>query len=752
MSRQTNLRALARLGAALAGVFAALPTPAQDTAATPEARVIDTPEEGVIEEIITTARRREESLQDVPIAVTAFSAQRLEETGSLDITALQQTTPNLTLQAARGSNSTLIAFIRGVGQQDPLWGFEPGVGLYVDDVYIARPQGAVLDIYDIERIEVLRGPQGTLYGRNTVGGAVKYVTARMGDVPKLDTRLDVGTDGQLDVILSGSAPLGDTFAFGASAAIYSRDGYGENQFTGADHYDKEVNAYRATAEWTPSDTLFFRLSGDLLDDESNVKHGHREAPGLGLSAGEQVLDSVYDTRAGLGDDNNVETKGASLLAEWEINEQLTFKSITAWREGDTEGVIDFDTGPAPALDIPAFYDDNQTTQELQLLFDSDRIQAVAGLFYLDAYAAGAFDTIIGLANLTILTTGEVKTESYAAFADVSFDLTERWSLSVGGRYTEDEKEGAVYRQNFTGIRSPAFGNPAAVPGLVRTNYRNTKTFSQFTPRASIQWEPADALTLYVSYGEGFKSGGFDMRGDAFAFPGTVEGYEPELVDTYEVGAKTSFADGRVSLAAAVFYSDYTDMQITSQFALPTVPPTVVSFVDNAGAATIQGAELEGTILFTDAFSAVFQVGYTDAEFDEFVTFDPATGTRRNLADQRDFQNTPEWTGAVSFTYRIDLGEAGELSLIPSVSYRDEYQLFETPIPLLDQDAYTLVDASINWSSTSDKLRLGLHGRNLTDEEYRVGGYNFPGALFGNSINGFYGPPQTFWLSANYRFD
>jgi iron complex outermembrane recepter protein len=742
MLNPTFSGAFLRLAGAFAGILAALPTPAQDAPV----------DNSITDQVTVTARRREESLQDVPVAVTAFSAERLAETGSLDITALQQTTPNLTLQVARGSNSTLIAFIRGVGQQDPLWGFEPGVGLYVDDVYVARPQGAVLDIYDIERIEVLRGPQGTLYGRNTVGGAVKYVTGRIEDTPTLDTRIDLGTDEQRDVILSGSLPLGETFAVGASAAIYRRDGYGDNLNTGAEHYNKDVNAYRATMEWTPSDTLFFRLSGDYLDDDSNPKHGHREVPGQGLAINEPVLDDVYDTRAGLGDDNNVETRGASFLAEWEINDEWTFKWITAWREGDTTGVIDFDMSPQPALDIPANYDDNQTTQELQFLYEGERIQAVAGLFYLDAYAAGAFDTIIGLANLTIATAGEVLTESFAAFTDVNFELTDQWSVSVGGRYTQDDKEGAVYRQNFAGIRSPLFGNSSAVPGLVRTNYRNDKTFSEFTPRASIQWEPTDALMLYTSYGRGFKSGGFDMRGDAFAYPATVEGYEPELVDTYELGVKTSLADGRVNFAGAVFYSDYTDMQITSQVALPTVPPTIVSFVDNAGAATIQGAELEGTLNVTDALSAVFQVGYTDAKFDEFVTFDPATGTRHNLADQRDFQNTPEWTGAVSFTYRIDLGDGGELSFIPTVSYRDEYQLFETAIPLLDQDAYTLVDASINWLSASGNFRLGVHGRNLTDEEYRVGGYNFPGALFGNSVNGFYGPPATYWLSANYRFD
>src|SRR3989338_5294125 len=171
-----------------------------------------------VDAVVVTARRREEALKDVPVAVSAFSAEKLEATGAADITELTRSTPSLTLQVARGSNSTLISFIRGVGQQDPLWGFDPGVGLYVDDVYIARPQGAVLDIFDINRIEVLRGPQGTLYGRNTIGGAIKYVTSRIGAEPELKLRGSVGSYGQRDIIVSGETPLGEMFSVSAAIA------------------------------------------------------------------------------------------------------------------------------------------------------------------------------------------------------------------------------------------------------------------------------------------------------------------------------------------------------------------------------------------------------------------------------------------------------------------------------------------------------------------------------------------------------
>ena len=288
-----------------------------------------TEEAAAVGDVIVTARRRDEALKDVPISVSALGAERLEETGATDITALQQQTPNATVQVARGSNSTLISFIRGVGQQDPLWGFEPGVGLYVDDVYVARPQGAVLDIYDIERIEVLRGPQGSLYGRNTVGGAIKYVTSRLSQDPELTLRGAYGSYNQIDLLASGSLPLADNFRVGGAIASYQRDGYGENLNTGAEHYNKDVLAGRLSAEWEPREEMSIRLAYDRVEDDSNPRHGHREVAGVGPGAG--VPDSVYDTYAGIGDENSVMNQGFSATVQIDMSDHWTFKSITAWR-------------------------------------------------------------------------------------------------------------------------------------------------------------------------------------------------------------------------------------------------------------------------------------------------------------------------------------------------------------------------------------------------------------------------------------
>ncbi len=734
-------------------------------------------------EIVVTARRREESLIDVPIAITTQSGEQLDIRGAPDITALQRSTPNLTLQVSRGTNSTLTAFIRGVGQQDPLWGFEPGVGLYVDDVYIARPQGAVLDIFDIDRIEVLRGPQGTLYGRNTIGGAIKYVTRRLTDDPEFRARANIGEYNQRDLILSGSAPLGDHVRIGAAFATYNRDGFGTNHFTGADTNNRDVIAGRFTLEVTPTSNLFFRFSADHLDDDSNINHGHRERPvpaafgappfnappfNINIPAGAfPVQGNEYDTWAGMADANEVITQGASLLGEWQANEALTFKSITAYREGETNSRgIDFDGTPAPLLDVGglgSLYTDHQFSQEFQMAFDMERWRGVVGLYYMDATAAGKFDTTLGVGAaaipgapspaLTQGTSGRVDTESFAIFGDIDIDLFERWALSIGARWTQDDKAAEVFKANYLGIGSPISG-VASAPFQVLTNYSRSETFEEFTPRVSLSYELAEDMNLYVAYSRGFKSGGFDMRGDAAATPATANGYAPETVDSYELGLRGLAFDNRLRFSGAIFHAAYEGQQVTSQ-QVNQAGTGVVSFVDNVGSSTINGAELELSARLTSAFSMDFNVGYIDASFDEFLAYAPNPAPPPafvlvDVADQRQFQNTPDWNGQLALNYLTPLF-GGDLNVRGSVAFRSDTSMFETPAPEIDQPGYELYDLSLVWTSASNAWRVGLHGRNLTDERYRTGGYYFNSLAFGDSVIGFYGPPRTVFASLEYRY-
>ncbi|MFW5660221.1 MAG: TonB-dependent receptor [Oceanicaulis sp.] len=763
-------------GAALLASASALPyaasAQAQDSQAAPAAT----------RDVVTvTARRREESIQDAPIAVTAIGSEDLAEIGAIDLTDVQKLTPNATIEVARGSNSTLIAFIRGVGQQDPLWGFEPGVGLYIDDVYVARPQGAVLDIFDIERIEVLRGPQGTLYGRNTIGGAIKYVTGRLSDEPQFEAGLSYGSYNQIDAVVSGSIPLTDTFAVGGAVARYTRDGFGENVFTGAEHYDKDILAARVSAEWTPTDDLFFRLSYDRTEDDSNAKHGYRLIPGV--VNGEPVLDDVYDTRGGAGDDNSVETEGLSFTAEWAANEWLTLKSITAGREDFTSTPIDFDALPGADFDVPAFYENEQFTQEFQALFDAGRWSGVAGLYYLNGNYEGAFDTVLANLGVNAPTYGDVSKMSLSAYADVTFEIAPEWSVSVGGRYTEDTTRAAVIRQTFLGTDpSPFLGGPDRPAFATGSNFRNERTDDQFSPRVNLTFQPSDEVSLYASYSQGFKSGGFDPRGNAGP-EGTAQyevitrGFEPEIVDSFEVGAKGSLAGGRLVYRAAAFYSEYTDQQITvqtSEVDPATGLDTFVSTVLNAGESEYVGFELEGSAFLTDAFSIDYMLGLIDAEIVELITTqpDPVTGdpVDVDISDQYVVQNTPEYTWRLAANYDWAAPNGmGDVRVTAGVSYRDEINLFNvpntgepvalaglpnTPLPPLDAEtSYTLLDASVIWD-LNEQWRLSLVGRNLTDERYRIAGYNFAGSNqlgVDGAYSAFYGDPRTVTASVRFRY-
>ncbi len=723
------------------------------------------------DEIIVTAQRRAQNIQEVPISVTAISGDLLAQTGAIDITDVQKFTPNATIEVARGSNSTLIAFIRGVGQQDPLWGFEPGVGVYVDDVYVARPQGAVLDIFDVDRIEVLRGPQGTLYGRNTIGGAIKYVTKGLDmDDPTLRARVNVGTYNQFDQIVSGSIPIGDTFALGAAVARYTRDGFGENLTTGADHYDKDILAGRVSARWMPTEALDFRLAADITQDDSNAKHGRRLLPSANGQF--QVVDSEYDTLAGIGDENEVKTKGLSFTAAWDVNDSMTLKSITAYREGDTTTPIDFDALPQPDFDVPAFYSDSQFSQELQVLFESDRLSGIAGLYYLDGEASGAFDVVLGGLGLTIFQSGDQEKENLAAYADFTYAVTDKFDVSVGARFTRDKTVADVTREVWLGLGSGSFdaANNTSLFLATQTGYTDIeREDEEFTPRIALSYELTPETNVYASFSQGFKAGGFDPRARADLDPTGVtrEGFSPEFVDSYEIGIKGSLLDNRLTYSLAGFMADYTDQQITVQEGVDSdndgTNDTFVSSVFNAGSSEYMGVEFEGALRLTDNFTLSTAVGYIDAEIEEILS----GGV--NIANAFVTQNTPEWTSRFGFLWTHDLKDSGNLTVTGSANFRDEYNLFNAENggfapgtsavfpqggPSLDPDAYTTFDLGANYVSESGRWEFGIFGRNLTDERAQVAAYNFvtPSQLgVDGAYSAFYRAPATVTATLGFNY-
>jgi len=733
-----------------------------------------------LEEVIVTATRREESLMEVPIAVTAISGDELSDFGMLDLTYIEQMSPNTTLKVSRGTNTTLTAFIRGVGQQDPVPGFESGVGIYLDDVYLNRPQAGVMDIYDVERIEVLRGPQGTLYGRNTIGGAIKYVTKRLDPYSaEGHAKFSYGTDNLLDLVLTGSTPIGDTFRVGGSIASFNRDGFGDNLYLdNLENYNKNVLGVRASAEWEPSEAFFMKFAFDYVDDDSDPRQGHRLEPAA--LSGNPVLKDVFDTESGLNNPKqSVKATGYSLMAQWNASDLITVKNILAYRDDETWTPIDFDSLPVADLDVPAVYENNQFSEELQFLFTGNNWNGLAGFYYLDADASTAFDvilaqtgTLINLPGLNAFTAGDVNTKTWSVFADFTYDFSDQWSLSLGGRYTSDKRTSDVLRQTKIGGTSPIFGG-SAIPIATTSDFHGSEKFTKFTPRVSLDWTPNDDNLVYGSYAEGFKGGSFDPRGQSSLAPdldgdGVVSDeevfefmkFDPETVKTWEFGWKATALEGRMTSKLAVFFSKYTDVQVPGSIGYDTngdgINDTFVGITSNAGKADINGVEWEGQAILADdvgrngsQMRLGWAVGYIDADYKEYID---AFGN--DVADERVFQNTPKWTATGTFTYEMPVNlfnTPGLFSLITAISYRDDTSQFEVQNPWLDQPSYTLWDLSLIWSQDEGHWSAGIHGKNLGDKEYKVAGYFFPALGLENNITAFYGNPRQIWATVQYNW-
>ena len=646
---------------------------------------------GEVEKVIVTARRREELIQDVPGSVTALSGAQLEKLALPDITALTDIVPNTTLKSSRGTNTTLTAFIRGIGQQDPVAGYEQGVGIYLDDVYLARPQGALTDIYDLERIEVLRGPQGTLYGRNTIGGAVKYVTRKLSNVPTVDAKLTFGNYSTRDLVVKASTPVSDMLRIGATLATFNRDGFGKNVLNGRENYDKDVKAARVTAELTPNSDLFIRFAADRTEDDSQPKQGYRLTPGP-APASQPVLDGDYDTRANLykvnGKEQSVITKGVSLLVDYTISPTLAFKSISAHRSSFSIAPIDFDSLETPLFEAPAIYTDKQDSQEFQLTYTGEKLQGVAGVFWMKTNAFNEFDVLYNASGgLSLYTLDDIDSKNWAVFADASYSLTPAFNVNVGGRYTRDEREARIYKRTYLGLAgSPTLGNPAAVGLPANTDLGKNelnRTDSKFTPKLGFGWKVAPEHNVYGSYSSGFKGGMYDPRMDLAATggpntPASLEkrrGVDPEEVDALELGLKSSMNGGRLQTNAAVFYTDYKNVQIPGSIPTFGANGQVNGFagtLTNAGKAKIKGLELEAIARVTDAFSLSGMLSFIDADYKEWLVAGPSGLV--NVADSAEFQNTPKRSGSVTAGYDWPLalgGKGGTLSLGSTLSYKSK---------------------------------------------------------------------------------
>ncbi len=704
------------------------------------------------EEIVVTARKREENVQEVPVAVTVVTADELEEAAAADISELQTQVPNLAVYQGRNQSTTLTAFLRGIGQADPLWGVDPGVGLYIDDVYIARAQGALLDVYDVARIEVLRGPQGTLYGKNTIGGAIKYVSRPLTDDFTGAVSLSAGQHSTLDLRTSlGGALIPGKLRGKIAFASLNHSGYGENLLTGQDVSDRKTLAARAGLEWLVNDTWKVAFSGDYTQDDSAPKgyqrlRANNLCPLFGITCAPN--DSRWDTQSGLAPLNGTDSMGASVVISSALNSAWDFKSISAYRESDTENNIDFDTTAARIVDVATTYFDNQLSQEFQFIYDAGgKTTAVLGAYYFDGEAGGLVKNIFVNAQFGT-TNGRTLTNSLALFGDGSYAINDKWTLNGGLRATREKKNGIAFNAGYA-------NDQFSTPVVILANYDKEATFDSIAPKIGIDWQVSPTVMTYFSASRGFKSGGFNVRAQSNAFPLSAEPFDDEILDVGEIGVKSVLSDGRLVLNSAAFYGKYKDIQVSTFTAFDAngdgVEESFFGNFLNAGNATMKGVEVEFDRSFAgiDWLNVAGFVSYLDLTPDEVLD-----ENRDGFVDTQVITNAPEFTGGLRLNFDFPV-MGGLLTASAGGSYRSDATLTNEggsfagqPVRPIRQDAYALFDAWVSWLSPDAKWRFGLNGKNLTDEGYLTNGYNIP-AL--GVLTGSYGAPRTVLATIEYRF-
>ncbi|WP_024890785.1 TonB-dependent receptor [Luteimonas huabeiensis] len=740
------------LGLAIAFGLSTLAANAQEPAAPAAGQRTDAT---TLDSITVTARRRTESLQDVPVAVSAFGEEQLKDLQASNIDGLQGAVPNMNIVQGRGSANSVNVFIRGIGQPDALQTFDPGVGMYVDDIYYSRINGALFSLFDVQQVEVLRGPQGTLYGKNSTGGAIKVATKNPFDDTGGAVELTGGDHGRAEARFYASGQLSDTVAASIAGAWLNHDGFVRDRDSGRHYNDDDTRAVRAKLAFRPSDAFRATLSLDHTRQDAALSMGRPTAPlrRTDLLLGPVVLlpaptgEFDFTARTSFRPDQGQELKhsGVSLSMEWDLDPAWVLRSITGYRELETRSFVDIDASEYELGDVLVALDQDQVSQELQLLYDNgSNLQATFGAYYMKenvpSYQEAYADDLFALGGVPIAflrTIGDdLSTESVAAFAHANWQFAPSWTLAAGLRWTRDSKDYDRSTSTFWGAPFEATNETVG--------FSARKSWTAWTPSVSLQKAFSDNLMGYVSANRGFKSGGFNGRANSAAEAAAPD-FDPEFVWTYEAGLKGSSADNRLRGSAAAFWSEYSDFQARVSQDVGTFP------VLNAAELEIKGIELEGVALLGEATTLSGQLGWLDAQYKRFDDFrlDPAYPGYDPSVNHDHVPFSPEWTARLALQHAFALPNGATLSLGGDVSYRSRTWLSVDNRDNLSQDAYALVGLFGVWDSPQLRWQLRAGVRNLTDKTYMVEGQEF--ASVGNIQTAYYGWPRNWYVSARYNF-
>ncbi len=741
-----------------------------------------------LEEVIVTAQKREQSLQDTPISISTLDAGDLEQLRFTDMNDIGGYVPNLQLASTSGDTTGTSVGMRGTVTVNNNINFEPTVGMYLDGVIIAKSAANVFDIVDLQRIEVLRGPQGTLYGKNTIGGAINFVSKLPEEQFGADVKLGFGNYGEQ--VVQGSV---DTGAMGSDGQFraeftlrnYQRDGIVENRTfelspyaepaSKGDFGERDDDAGRAVLQWIVSEEWDALYSYDFAKNErippfvqvdTITANGIFDPTGY-LCSPAPIPNACYaDTQLiNYKDDSGRADKGSN---NWALQDDsdvdghtltikggefdagalgtIGFKSITAYRNTDTEARLDLD---GSNVDIARFLrriDYEQTSQEFQFTGTAGNLNYVLGLYYFkeegEVYNPGWFfgyyESIFGYPVNPALNTFEMDNDASAVYGQFDWRPADgKLLFTLGGRYTSEQKDMSMMRQESYGSYS--------VPAGTRAD----DEYTDFSPMGSVSWDVTENTTLYAKVAKGFKSGGFNTT--ANTVESFLRGFDSEEMLSYELGWKSELLERRVRLNGALFYSEYTEMQLSNY--LPSLSGGAISFIDNAGEATIQGAEVELVGVLTENLQLTASYGYLDGEYEEYKVYDPTLGREVDVKDDRELPFQPDTTASLALDYQRQLGDIGLLSARLAWNYGGSYYIYPENAETTKADNHDVVNARIGVSEIETgccgSLEVALWGKNLTDEEYRVHGIDF--GAFGYAFKQ-WADPLTYGVEATYHFE
>lgn len=729
-------------------------------------------------EIIVTAQKRAQALSDVSLSVSAVGSEALANNNTVTIESLQNLVPSISF----GNDFNFAKlFIRGIGLSSSLPGVDPSVALHVDGAVVSLAQAQLGSMFDLERVEVLRGPQGTLYGRNATGGTVNLITAKPTDTLDGYFRQTIGGDAFL---LQTDAAIGGPITEGINGRLalqwIRRDGYGINEFTGNDIDNARQFSARAHIDFKPSDSFSFLLTGEYhKEDDRSLAIKFREVsfPGTAVASltalgqrtnpdGSPVgfASNVRNLNTNFDPINDREQWAVTGTATLDVNDAITVKSITSYRDFQAIFFHDFDmstyrgvplaqtppvgTGTSANHWQPVF--EHQFSQDLQMNVETDTIHAVAGLFYLDDHIRVenhiGYDVLTNTDPYRVQFDGTLDVKTWAAYANLTYDLSEQFSLKAGGRYSWEKRH---YVSN-TGIGSSVLNQLV----LDTLQWNASKTWDDFSPSLGFEFRPNDDVMLYGNWSRGFKSGTAEIGSRHTSAAQVTPFVNPEKVEAFEGGVK--YSAGTLQTNLAIFYHRLKNAQFQRTFPISS-PPFFASQLENAARSRAYGAELELNWRPSRAFTLGGSIAYLDSKFTRFFSKDPLNaalfGPGGSSVPDQDLSGnrtrmSPKWSLNLNPEFHFDSFNESSVTMGVNFAYRSKQYHTEFNDDRMSQNGYAMVDANVKWRDSSDKLSVNLWVKNLTDKLVWAGSY---AVATSRTIGGTLMPPRTYGVTVGYDF-